>query len=146
MVQMARLKNVPCTNKPQKILLLIMHVVFLRIFSFLWIMLITHPGHTNPFLETNDKVHWPRMRGPRKTNTQSFQIDKLIQLIIASPSFNKIFEWAAANVCVHTICNLGAMKRYKKSRIGQNFLIVISFSSTKFQRQFSLICNIGVLF
>ena len=52
MVQMARLKNVPCTNKPQKILLLIMHVVFLRIFSFLWIILITHPGHTNLFLES----------------------------------------------------------------------------------------------
>ena len=45
-------ENVPCTNKTQKILLLMLHLHFLKITAFLWIILILHPGHTILFLET----------------------------------------------------------------------------------------------
>ena len=45
-------ENVRCANKIRKILLLIMYVVFLKITTFLWRILILHPGHTSLFLET----------------------------------------------------------------------------------------------
>ena len=45
-------ENVPCTNNTRKILLLIMHVVFLKITTSLWRILILHPGRTSLFLET----------------------------------------------------------------------------------------------
>ena len=37
-------ENIPCTNKTETILLLIMHVYFLKISTFLWIILIVHTG------------------------------------------------------------------------------------------------------
>ena len=46
------MENVPCTSKTRKILLLIMYVVFLKITTFLWRILILAPGHTSLFLET----------------------------------------------------------------------------------------------
>ena len=46
------MENVPCTSKTRKILLLIMYVVFLKITTFLWRILILPPGHTSLFLET----------------------------------------------------------------------------------------------
>ena len=70
-------ENVPCINKTRKILLLIIWVVFLKITTFSWRILILHPGHTSLFLETvTIKFRGPRGRrptygaegqGPRKT-------------------------------------------------------------------------------
>ena len=45
-------ENIPCTNKTHTSLLLKMHVYFLKITTFLWIILILHPGHTSLFHET----------------------------------------------------------------------------------------------
>ena len=45
-------ENIPCTNKTQTILLLIMHVYFLKMSTFLWIILIFHPGRNSLLLET----------------------------------------------------------------------------------------------
>ena len=59
-------ENIPCTNKTQTILLLIMHVYFLKITTFLWIILILHPGCNSILLETvTIKFGGPRGRGPR---------------------------------------------------------------------------------
>ena len=62
-------ENIPCTNKTRQILLFIMYVVFLKITSFLRIILTFHSGHTNLFLETvTIKFMGPRGRraeGPR---------------------------------------------------------------------------------
>ena len=44
-------ENVPCTNKTRKIFLLIMYVVFLKITTFLWRILILHPSHTSLFFK-----------------------------------------------------------------------------------------------
>ena len=64
-----------------------MYVVFLKITTFLLIILIFHPGYTSLILETNcnDKIWWNKGlnaniwgRGPRKTNTL-FPV-KLMQL------------------------------------------------------------------
>ena len=43
-------ENIPCTNKTQTILLLIMHVYFLKISTFLWIILILHPSRNSLLL------------------------------------------------------------------------------------------------
>ena len=45
-------ENMPCTNKTQTILLLIMNVYFLKITTYLWIILILHPGRNSILLET----------------------------------------------------------------------------------------------
>ena len=45
------IENIPCTNKTQKILLLIMYVYFLKITTFLRIILILHPGRSSILLE-----------------------------------------------------------------------------------------------
>ena len=45
-------ENITCTNKTQTILLLIMHVYFLKITTFLWIILILHPCCNSILLET----------------------------------------------------------------------------------------------
>ena len=59
-------KNVPCTNKARKILLLIMCVVFLKITTFLWRILIPHPNHTSLFLKAvTIKFRGPRGRGAK---------------------------------------------------------------------------------
>ena len=59
-------ENIPCTNKTQTILLLKMHVYFLKITTFLWIILILHPGCNSILLETvTIKFGGPRGRGPR---------------------------------------------------------------------------------
>ena len=67
-------ENIPCTNKTQTILLLIMHVYFLKITTFLWIILILHLGCNSILLETvTTKFGGPRAdrradirdRGPR---------------------------------------------------------------------------------
>ena len=59
-------ENIPCTNKTETILLLIMHVYFLKISTFLWIILILHPGRSSLFLETvTIKFGGSRGRGPR---------------------------------------------------------------------------------
>ena len=59
-------ENVPCTNKTKTVLLLIMHVYFLKITIFLWIILILHPGCNSILLETATiKFGGPRGRGPR---------------------------------------------------------------------------------
>ena len=59
-------ENIPCTNKTQTILLLIMHVYFLKISTFLWIIVILHPGHNSLLLETvTIKFGGSRGRGPR---------------------------------------------------------------------------------
>ena len=44
-------ENVPCTNKTRKIFLLITYVVFLKITTFLWRILILHPSHTSLFFK-----------------------------------------------------------------------------------------------
>ena len=50
----SQVENVPCKNKTQKVLLLIMYVyvAFLKITTFLQIIFILHSGHTSLFLET----------------------------------------------------------------------------------------------
>ena len=59
-------ENIPCTNKTQTILLLIMHVYFLKITTFLWIISILHPGCNSILLEAvTIKFGGPRGRGPR---------------------------------------------------------------------------------
>ena len=59
-------ENMPCTNKTQTILLLIMNVYFLKITTYLWIILIFHPGRNSILLETvTIKFGRPRGRGPR---------------------------------------------------------------------------------
>ena len=71
-----QVENVSRANKTQKILLLIMHVVFLK-YVFVENFNI-HPGHTSLFLETVTIKFW----GSRKTNTQelsSFQSIKHIR-------------------------------------------------------------------
>ena len=45
-------ENIACTNKTQKILLLIMYVYSLKITTFLWVILMLHPGRSRLFLET----------------------------------------------------------------------------------------------
>ena len=44
-------KDVPSTNKAEKVFLLTMYVAFLKITTFFWIILIRHPPHTSLFLE-----------------------------------------------------------------------------------------------
>ena len=57
-------EKVPGTNKTWKILLLIMCVVFLKITTFLWRILILHNGLTSLVLETvTIKFRRPRGRG-----------------------------------------------------------------------------------
>ena len=59
-------ENIPCTNKTQTILLLTMLVYFLKITTFLWIILILHPGCNSILLETvTIKFGGPTGRGPR---------------------------------------------------------------------------------
>ena len=49
-----------------KILLSIIHILFLKITKFLGLTLIPHPGHTSLFLETVKITFMgPRGRGPR---------------------------------------------------------------------------------
>ena len=47
----SQLENIPCTNKTHKIVLLIMHVYFSKLTTFLWIILIRHPGRSSLLLE-----------------------------------------------------------------------------------------------
>ena len=59
-------ENIPCINKTQTILLLIIHVYFLKITTFLWVILILHPGCNSLLLETvTIKFGGPRGRGTR---------------------------------------------------------------------------------
>ena len=46
-----QLENIPCTNKTHKIILLIMHVYFSKLTTFLWIILIRQPGRSSLLLE-----------------------------------------------------------------------------------------------
>ena len=46
-----------------------LYVVFLKVTTFLWIILMLHPGYASLFLETiTIKFMGPRDLGPRKTN------------------------------------------------------------------------------
>ena len=51
-------ENVSCTNKTRKIFLLIMYVAFLKITTFLWIVLLAHPGHISLLFETVKINFW----------------------------------------------------------------------------------------
>ena len=74
-----QVENIPCPNKTQKIILLITYVYFLKITTFLWIIIILHPDPSSLLLETVTKkfgglrgrgpTYGARDRVPGKTNT-----------------------------------------------------------------------------
>ena len=75
--QMVKWKIYLVQARQEKFFCWLMYAVFLKITTFLWIILILHPGHTSLFHETvTIKFIRPRAegRGPRKTNTRKAAI------------------------------------------------------------------------
>ena len=73
--------NLSCTNKTRKILLLIMYVVFLKITTFLWRILILHPDHTSLFLKLQQYNWGGGLGGWRGAEGREKQIpNKIVKL------------------------------------------------------------------
>ena len=134
------MENVSHTNKTRKILLLIMYVVFLKVSTFLWIILILYPGHTSLFLETvTMKFGEPKGRGPVYGTEGWGPRISILYLQRAIPTKLQWKEYMPGNVLIFSISKFTLEHQFWStvvSCIAHTFLQLICLRKYFFQKSF----------